>query len=67
MTLLSELAAKDKWKEENISYNKLDREKFIIQEKEEEKRKKKNKNKKNKNKEYEYQGELSTICKPIRC
>ena len=24
MTLLSELAAKDKWKEENISYNKLD-------------------------------------------
>jgi|GEM_PF-5877646 len=36
MTLLSELAAKDKWKEENISYNKLDGEKFIIQEKEEE-------------------------------
>ena len=63
MTLLSELAAKDKWKEENISYNKLDGEKFIIQEKEEEK--KKNKNKENKYKEYEYQGELSTICKPI--
>lgn len=36
MTLLSELATKDKWKEENISYNKLDGEKFIIQEKEEE-------------------------------
>ena len=27
---------------------------------------KKKKKKKNKNKEYEYQGELSTICKPIR-
>lgn len=39
----------------------MDGEKFIIQEKEEEKGKKKNKNKK-----YEYQGELSTICKPIR-
>lgn len=42
----------------------MDGEKFIIQEKEEEK--KKNKNKENKYKEYEYQGELSTICKPIR-
>lgn len=39
----------------------MDGEKFIIQEKEEEKGKKKNNNK-----EYEYQGELSTICKPIR-
>lgn len=38
----------------------MDGEKFIIQEKEK-------KNKKKKNKEYEYQGELSTICKPIRC
>lgn len=37
----------------------MDGEKFIIQEKEK-------KNKKKKNKEYEYQGELSTICKPIR-
>ena len=32
----NQVAAKDKWKEENISYNKLDGEKFIIQEKEEE-------------------------------
>ncbi len=56
----NQVAAKDKWKEENISYNKLDGEKFIIQEKEEEIGKKKNNNK-----EYEYQGELSTICKPI--
>ena len=39
----------------------MDGEKFIKKEKEEEKGKKKNKNKK-----YEYQGELSTICKPIR-
>ena len=37
----------------------MDGEKFIIQEKEK-------KNKKKKNKEYEYQGELSTLCKPIR-
>ena len=34
--LKNQVAAKDKWKEENISYNKLDGEKFIIQEKEEE-------------------------------
>lgn len=43
----NQAAAKDKWKEENVSYNKW-MEKIHNKEK------------------YEYQGELSTICKPIR-